>query len=201
MAEASEVVPERPVAFFVLGGPGAGKGTQCAKLVEHFGFTHLSAGDLLRAERKSGSENAALINNYINEGQIVPVEITVNLIKNAMEAAEGKKFLIDGFPRNTDNVSGWNSVMGDFVDVRAVLFFQVAEEVLEKRLLGRGEGRQDDNIETIKKRFATYANETMPVIEMFRERDMVREIDGAPPVEEVWETVSQIVEADMAAGQ
>merc|ERR1719486_1047554 len=59
---------DRPVAFFVLGGPGAGKGTQCAKLVEHFGFKHLSAGDLLRAERKSGSENATLINNYINEG-------------------------------------------------------------------------------------------------------------------------------------
>merc|ERR1712010_75341 len=96
----------RPVAFFVLGGPGAGKGTQCAKLVEHYGFTHLSAGDLLRAERKSGSENATLINNYINEGKIVPVEITVNLIKNAMEAVlpECNRFLIDGFPRNTDNV-------------------------------------------------------------------------------------------------
>jgi len=199
MAKASDtLVPEKPVAFFVLGGPGAGKGTQCAKLVEHYGFTHLSAGDLLRAERKSGSENATLINNYINEGKIVPVEITVNLIKNAMEAAEEKKFLIDGFPRNTDNLAGWNSVMGDFVDVRAVLFFQVSEEMLQKRLLARGEGRTDDNIDTIKKRFKTYANETMPVIEMFRESDMVREIDGALAVEEVWETVRGIVEADMA---
>merc|ERR1719506_2042601 len=184
-----EAAAARPVAFFVLGGPGAGKGTQCAKLVEHFGFKHLSAGDLLRAERNSGSENATLINNYINEGKIVPVEITVALIKAAMEQSEVKKFLIDGFPRNTDNVAGWESVVGDFVDVKAVLFFHVSEETLEQRLLGRDEGRQDDNIETIKKRFNTYQNETMPVIEAFKKRGMVGEIDGAPAIEEVWDKV------------
>ena len=91
--------------FFVLGGPGSGKGTVCAKLVEEHGFVHLSAGDLLRAERDSGSPDGELINNIIMKGEIVPVDITVNLIKKAMEQNgwSETKFLIDGFPRNQDN--------------------------------------------------------------------------------------------------
>lgn len=103
----------KPLVFFVLGGPGAGKGTQCKKLVQEFGLIHLSAGDLLRAERNLKSKNAELINNYIKEGQIVPVEITVNLIKKAMLKNMNygySTFIIDGFPRNYDNFQGWNKV-------------------------------------------------------------------------------------------
>lgn len=86
-------------------GPGSGKGTACKKLVETYGFVHLSAGDLLRAERDSGSEQADLINKYIVGGQIVPVEITVNLIKTAMKKNgwHKKMYLIDGFPRDLQN--------------------------------------------------------------------------------------------------
>lgn len=98
--------PAKVTCFFVLGGPGSGKGTNCTKLVNEYGFVHLSAGDLLRAERDSGSPNGDLINGIILKGEIVPVEITVNLIKTAMEKAGGvaKKFLIDGFPRNENNL-------------------------------------------------------------------------------------------------
>ena len=93
-----------PSVVFVLGGPGAGKGTQCANIVEKFGYVHLSAGDLLRAERKrEGSEVGALIESYIVKGEIVPVEITCQLLENAMNdnIKEHNKynFLIDGFPR------------------------------------------------------------------------------------------------------
>jgi hypothetical protein len=104
-ASAPEATTEKVACFFVLGGPGSGKGTNCARLVKEYGFVHLSAGDLLRAERDSGSPNGELINNIILKGEIVPVEITVNLIKKAVEKAGGasKKFLIDGFPRNEDN--------------------------------------------------------------------------------------------------
>ena len=91
---------------FVLGGPAAGKSTQCQKLVEEYGCVHLSAGDLLREERASGSETAELIESYIKEGAIVPVEITLNLIKKAMEQSTANRFLIDGFPRNEDNLQG-----------------------------------------------------------------------------------------------
>lgn len=87
--------------LFVLGGPGAGKGTQCAKLVKDYGFKHLSAGDLLREEQdRPGSEFGDMIKSYIKEGTIVPMEVTVQLLENAMKSAmekEGKKgFLIDG---------------------------------------------------------------------------------------------------------
>ena len=104
-AEEKRKEKDKPAVFFVLGGPGAGKGTVCKKLVKQHGFVHLSAGDLLREERNSGSKNADLINYYIKEGKIVPVEITVNLIKKAMEKQgwAKKKFLIDGFPRNQEN--------------------------------------------------------------------------------------------------
>jgi len=113
---------KKPYVLFVLGGPGSGKGTACTRLVEEKGFIHLSAGDLLRAEKSSGSKNAELINNYIVNGQIVPVEITVNLIKDAMKAKgwEKKRFLVDGFPRNKDNLDGWESVMGDDADLKGM---------------------------------------------------------------------------------
>ena len=98
----ADLFEEPAVCVFILGGPGSGKGTQCSNLVRDFGFVHLSAGDLLRAERDSGSEKAELINNILLAGNIVPVEITVNLIKDAMKKHgwSQKKFLIDGFPRN-----------------------------------------------------------------------------------------------------
>lgn len=93
--------PEQAAVVFVLGGPGVGKGTQCAFLVKDYGFKHLSAGDLLRAEQhREGSELAGLIEKYIREGNIVPMEITIQLLENAMKDAmekEGKhKFLVDG---------------------------------------------------------------------------------------------------------
>ena len=89
--------------LFVLGGPGAGKGTQCAKLVSDYGFKHLSAGDLLREEQKRpGSEFGEMIKSYITDGKIVPMEVTVKLLENAMKTSiegggnHGKMFLIDG---------------------------------------------------------------------------------------------------------
>ena len=91
--------PDKTSVIFVLGGPGAGKGTQCAKLVRDYGFTHLSAGDLLRAEQdREGSEFGDMIKEYIKDGKIVPMEVTVQLLENAiMDQDEGRGgFLIDG---------------------------------------------------------------------------------------------------------
>jgi adenylate kinase family enzyme len=91
----------KPGVVFVLGAPGSGKGTQCERIVEKFGFVHLSAGDLLREERNTpGSQYGALIEGHITAGTIVPVEITCSLLENAMQKSNANKFLIDGFPRN-----------------------------------------------------------------------------------------------------
>lgn len=110
---------EKPKVVFVLGGPGAGKGTQCSKIVDRFQFTHLSAGDLLREERaREGSEFGQLIEDYIRNGKIVPVEVTCSLLENAMKSSGKSRFLIDGFPRNQDNLDGWNRQMDGKADMQ-----------------------------------------------------------------------------------
>lgn len=164
---------------FVLGGPGAGKGTQCARLVQDYGFVHLSAGDLLRAEQqRPGSQYGAMIADYIKEGKIVPMEVTVALLSNAIAEAlskqgatdaghavpeehknkwtEGKgRFLVDGFPRKMDQAIKFDESV---CESKFVLFLQCSEQVMLERLLERGKtsGRADDNIESIKKRFREY---------------------------------------------
>jgi len=181
----------KPLVIFVLGGPGAGKGTQCANLVQHYGFIHLSAGDLLREEMNSGSPHGAMIQRMIKEGQIVPSEVTVGLLGKAMTTANRHKFLIDGFPRNEENNSSWEKQMAEKVNLGFVLFFDCSEEVMQSRLLKRGEnsGRTDDNIETIKKRFKTYQEQTLPIIHHYGKLGKLLKIDGARPVDTVWEDV------------
>jgi UMP-CMP kinase len=175
--------------IFVLGGPGAGKGTQCAKIAEEYKYVHLSAGDLLRAERKkAGSPNADLINNYIAEGKIVPVEITVKLLLTAMDAQRGSTFLIDGFPRNEDNKDGWYRVVGKRAVVTQVLFYDCPLDELKRRLLKRGEtsGRSDDNEASIVKRFETFRSQSMPVVEWYRGQGILTQISSAQSIEAVW---------------
>merc|ERR1712059_55382 len=143
-------------------------GTQCSKIVEQFGHVHLSAGDLLRAERAApGSEFGELIEGHLVNGTIVPVEITCSLLERAMTESEKNNFLIDGFPRNENNLEGWRKVMGDKVNLQCVLFFHCTQEVCTARCLSRGaagSGRSDDNEESLKKRFVTYEQATMPII-------------------------------------
>ena len=176
---------DKCVCFFVLGGPGSGKGTMCSNLVREHGFVHLSAGDLLREERDSGSPEAELINSIILEGKIVPVDITVNLIKKAMHKHgwSTKKFLIDGFPRNEDNQEGWTRVMGDHVDMKFVLFLDCSEDTMIARITKRGEEsgenkRNDDNLEVLQKRFGVFRDQSVPIISFYAEKGQVRQIDA-----------------------
>lgn len=186
----------KPKVLFVLGGPGVGKGTQCAKIVENFpAWAHISAGDCLRAERNNpDSKDGEIINANIKEGKIVPVAITVKLLQKAMAAQEGKTcFLIDGYPRNLDNVTGWEENVGDNANVAGVLFYDATEEELTKRLMGRGQGRDDDNIEVITKRFKTYMTDTKPIVDLYRGKGQVIAIDGMKSVDEVWEETKKCI--------
>ena len=94
---------EQNTVVFVLGGPGSGKGTQCSKIVDTYGYVHFSAGDLLRQFVRSGTPEGNKIADMMQQGQIVPSEVTVTLLKNAMIESGKTKFLIDGFPRNLEN--------------------------------------------------------------------------------------------------
>eukprot|EP00040_Diaphanoeca_grandis_P023255 m.126178 g.126178 ORF g.126178 m.126178 type:complete len:249 (-) comp29184_c2_seq2:460-1206(-) len=187
----------KPKVLFVLGGPGSGKGTQCGLMVEKYGCLHLSAGDLLRAERNTGSDVAQLINNYIAEGAIVPGHITTGLLKKAILGSSNEIVLVDGFPRDKGNVDNWDQLVGDDADVCAVLLFECSEEELTKRILKRSEtsGRIDDNIDTLTKRFATFREQTKPVVEKYASSGLVQRIDGARPIETVFEDVQKILEA------
>lgn len=192
--------------IYVLGGPGAGKGTQCVKLVEEFGFCHLSAGDLLRAEQlREGSPFGSLIQTCIREGTIVPMEATIKLLDNAMKAAMAEqtpgegwqngcgRFLIDGFPRKMDQAIKFDETV---CLSSLVLFFSTTEQVMEQRLIVRGKtsGRDDDNLESIKKRFTTYRLDTMPVIIYYTTQGKVTKVDSSGTVEEVHAFVRQALE-------
>ena len=168
----------------------------CGNLVKDHGFVHLSAGDLLREERDSGSPDGDLINSIILEGKIVPVDITVNLIKKAMQKHgwTNSKFLVDGFPRNEDNQEGWERVMGNDVDMKFVLFLDCEEETMIQRINKRGEEqgenkRNDDNLEVLIKRFKVFREQSMPIVEMYEARNQVKKINANQEAAQVYADV------------
>ncbi len=129
----------------------------------------------------------------------MPVEITCGLLKKAMERngwAE-KKYLIDGFPRNQDNYDGWVSVMGDSVEVPFIFHFDADEDTLVERIMERSKssGRNDDNIETLRKRLKTFENETMPIINYYDSQGKCKKINGLQSVDEVFADVIKEVQA------
>ena len=187
----------KPKVIFVLGGPGAGKGTQCQKLVEEYKFKHISAGDLLREERNNPkSEFGELIETHIRNGTIVPVEITCKLIDNAIQASSATVCLIDGFPRNKDNLEGWVREMSNKTDLQFVLFFDCPIDTCVQRCLNRGaagSGRSDDNIESVRKRIVTFNEDTLPIIRFYEERNLVKKIDSSRTPDEVHSDVKALM--------
>ncbi|XP_023518091.1 UMP-CMP kinase-like isoform X2 [Cucurbita pepo subsp. pepo] len=176
-----------PFITFVLGGPGSGKGTQCMKIVENFGFTHLSAGDILRRAIASNSADGTMILDTIKEGKIVPSELTVKLIQKEMESSDNYKFLIDGFPRSEDNRIAFEQIIGAEPDI--VLFFDCPEDEMMKRVLNRNQGRVDDNIDTIKKRLKVFSALNLPVVKYYLERGKLYKINAVGTVDEIYKQV------------
>lgn len=192
--------PEKVTILFVLGGPGAGKGTQCANLVRDYNFTHLSAGDLLRAEQeRPGSEFGEMIKDYIKNGLIVPMEVTVQLLENAMTEVISKsptgtgKFLIDGFPRKLDQAHKFEDTV---CKGRYVLFYDCPEAEMQRRLMERGKtsGRTDDNAESIQKRFKVFIETSMPVVDYFDKQGRVIKLNATKTPEGVYEETRKKLE-------
>lgn len=195
---------------FVLGGPGAGKGTQSERIVDTYKCVHLSVGDLLRkgAER-SDYPHAEQVKECLVQGNIVPVALSLGLLRIAMDekAAEedmgygSRIFLVDGFPRNYDNVQGWMEHMPSYTAVLGALVYNCPMEVLERRIMARAKtsGRSDDNLDSARRRFDTFRSQTEPVVRALeRVEDLQAEendggsrlrivnIDATGTVEDVW---------------
>uniref|UniRef100_A0A8C3VIG3 Adenylate kinase 1 n=1 Tax=Catharus ustulatus TaxID=91951 RepID=A0A8C3VIG3_CATUS len=163
--------------IFVVGGPGSGKGTQCEKIVQKYGYTHLSTGDLLRAEVSSGSERGKKLQAIMEKGELVPLDTVLDMLRDAMvaKADVSKGFLIDGYPREVKQGEEFEKKIAP---PTLLLYVDAGKDTMVKRLLKRGEtsGRVDDNEETIKKRLETYYKATEPVIAFYKSRGIVRQL-------------------------
>jgi adenylate kinase len=194
--------------IFVLGGPGSGKGTLCERLSQQCGYHHLSAGDLLREELKNSptSSTADMIRTISSQGGLVPAELVIQLISQAMmkirhaTSASGsgrqqKKFLIDGFPRNEENLIAWYRLMSSSCIIDFVLNLSCTEDVMKERILHRGltSGRVDDNETTLLKRFQTFLTETQPVLSTYDRLGKLRTVDANFPPSVVLKEAVEIV--------
>ena len=184
-----------PNVVFVLGGPGAGKGTMCKLAQAQLGWSHLSTGELCRDAMAAGGDDAATIESCLAAGQLVPNEIIVTLLAKEMEritrTTGNRNFLLDGFPRSLSNLEAWFDVFGRDSELPKMLYFECPYDVLVERILGRSKysGRSDDNIESIKLRFDTFRAETLPTVELFRQKDKCVEIDTSVDRQSVYKVV------------
>lgn len=133
---------------------------------------------------------------YADHARRFPRETANNLILNVLQASGNDRFLIDGFPRNEDNLQGWTKKMADKVELQFVLFFECSEQQCTERCLKRGEssGRSDDNAESLKKRFNTYINDTVGIIKHYDQEQLVKKIDASASPDEVFEHVKAAFE-------
>lgn len=184
-----------PNVVFVIGGPGSGKGTMCELAESQLGWIHLSVGDLCRSEREKGGATAERIETTITSGKLVPNEIIATLLSGAMETemrTTGKNnFLLDGFPRSLNNLQVWYDLHGDDCQLPTMLYFECPYHVLEKRIMGRAKysGRSDDNIESIKLRFDTFKEETLPIVKFFKSKGKCVQIDTSQTRQAVYDLV------------
>eukprot|EP00727_Mastigamoeba_balamuthi_P009054 m51a1_g4771 putative ura6p (402) ;mRNA; r:21801-23301 len=177
--------------IFVLGGPGSGKGTMCERLADEFSLLHLSAGDLLRQESASGSEEGKMIEQLIREGQLVPQEITIGLLAKAIMQSDKHTALVDGFPRAVEQLVAFEQAAKP---CKYCIFFDCGEETMLKRIMKRSEtsGRSDDNEIAAKKRFRTFRDQTMPVVERLQADGKLVKIDAESGIETVYKNVRQL---------
>ena len=190
----------KPQVIFVMGGPGAGKGTQCKKIVEKFKFATFSTGDLLRGVvKEKKAEGWEQLDADMKEGKLISSERVLFYLKDAILKSDNKKILVDGYPRNQENMDVWNKMMTDVVEVKAALFFDCSAEEMKKRILGRGEGRADDNEKTILKRIDVFEKETRPLAPIFEKQGILVRIDCNRTKEEIFADIEKkLVELKLA---
>ena len=189
--------------IILLGPPGAGKGTQAAKLVEKLGMVQLSTGDMLRAARTSGTEMGNKVAAIMDAGELVTDEIVIGLIEEQLDKG-GNGFIFDGFPRTlaqADALGDLLSAKGETLD--CVVELQVNDEVLVDRIVGRareavaagGTARADDNEESLKVRLMEYYKKTSPLIGYYYAKGDLKPVDGLASMDVVEASIAGVLDA------
>ena len=188
--------------LILFGPPGSGKGTQSEKLIERYGWIHLSTGNLLREEIANQTKLGLEAKAFMDKGQLVPDAVVIGMIGSALDAnPQAKGFLFDGFPRTVAQAEALNELLaGKNSEITLVLALEVGQEELVKRLLNRGKtsGRSDDTDETvIRKRFSVYINETTPVAEHYRKSKKFQSVKGEGSVDEIFKGLCEAIDKRM----
>ncbi|HEY2721384.1 MAG TPA: adenylate kinase [Chitinophagaceae bacterium] len=188
--------------LILFGPPGSGKGTQSEKLVEKYGLVHLSTGNLLREEISNKTPLGLEAKNFIDKGQLVPDEVVIGMIDSSLDHhKEAKGFLFDGFPRTAAQADALDKLLAlKKTEIALLLFLEVTEEELIKRLLNRGKtsGRTDDVDEIIiHQRFAVYRNETAPIADHYKKLRKFQSIKGEGTVDDIFNSVCTIIDKKM----
>jgi adenylate kinase len=185
--------------LLIMGPPGAGKGTQAKRIAEHYGIPAISTGDIFRAMKTSDTPLARQVRAIMESGGYVSDEITNEIVKDRLAQSDcAAGFLLDGYPRTLQQVQTLDDYLAETerpLDAVISLLADIDEVVA--RLLKRAEidGRSDDNEETIRVRLQVYAEQTEPLLEVYRSRDTLVEVDGLGPIDEVSERVFAALDA------
>ena len=183
----------------IFGAPGSGKGTQSDILVEKYGFDHISTGDVLRAEIKAGSELGRTAKEYIDNGQLIPDSLMIDILAATYDALPKTQGVIfDGFPRTIPQAEALKAMLAERgTQVHAMLELNVPDEMLMERLINRGKtsGRADDNEETIAKRLGVYHSQTMPLIEWYEKEGLRNAVKGYGSLEEINANLCVVIDA------
>ena len=173
----------------LLGPPGAGKGTQAARVAARFGGPHIATGDIFRANVAEGTELGRVAQEYMDLGDLVPDEVVIAMVMERLAEQDCQAgFVLDGFPRTVNQAEALDRQLVDRgAPLHAVLCFEAAEEELLRRLAGRAaaEHRADDVEQTIRHRLEVFASKTRPLIDYYRHRRLLTMVDGVGKVEEV----------------
>lgn len=175
--------------LLIVGPPGAGKGTQAARISEGLGIPAISTGDIFRANVSQETELGVLAKSYMDKGEYVPDSVTNDMVRARLaedDAANG--FLLDGYPRTLAQVEALDAMLADLgTSLDAVMLLDVDYEEVVGRLIARGkeQGRSDDTEETIRRRIDVYREQTTPLVEVYEKRGLLRRVNGMATIDEV----------------